>query len=98
MPHINDVQPRSCILFTTNPTFAALIISVYYRLRTFIVFLFKKNKFFHFLVAFPFRLIVFEEENGPNGGGLGFEGCERSEFCELGTCDVNSFCTIFADI
>ena len=50
------------------------------------------------MVAFPFRLIVFEEENGPNGGGLGFEGCERSEFCELGTCDVNSFCTIFADI
>ena len=50
------------------------------------------------MVAFPFRLIVFEEENGPNGGGLGFEGFERSEFCELGTCDVNSFCTIFTDI
>ena len=50
------------------------------------------------MVAFPFRLIFFEEENGPNGGGLGFEGFERSEFCELGTCDVNSFCTIFADI
>lgn len=80
-------------LVHNKPNFAALIISVYYRLLLLFSF-FKKIIFFHFLVAFPFRLIVFKEENGPNGGGLGFEGFERSEFCELGTCDVNSFCTI----
>lgn len=53
MPQLNHDQRRSCILFTTNPTFAALIISVYYRLLLLFSLRKKKKSFFIFCLLFP---------------------------------------------